>query len=86
MKSAELSDEAILTVYNKILDFFNPDFKTRSLAVGDLNGDGKMDVAAASAISNNVTIFFGNGAGALEFAGGFRLCLRSISDLDPRRK
>jgi hypothetical protein len=38
---------------------------TRSVAVGDLNGDGMMDVAAASTISNDVTIFIGNGDGTL---------------------
>ena len=42
---------------------------TRSVAVGDLNGDGMMDVAAASTISNDVTIFFGNGDGTLQLAG-----------------
>ena len=39
------------------------------MAVGDLNGDGMMDVAAASTISNDVTIFFGNGDGTLQLAG-----------------
>jgi FG-GAP repeat len=29
----------------------------KSVAVGDLNGDGMMDVAAASAISNDVMFF-----------------------------
>jgi YD repeat-containing protein len=42
---------------------------TMSVAVGDLNGDGMMDVAAASTISNDVTIFFGNGDGTLQIAG-----------------
>ena len=41
----------------------------KSVAVGDLNGDGMMDVAAASTISNDVTIFFGNGDGTLQLAG-----------------
>ena len=39
------------------------------MAVGDLNGDGIMHVAAASTISNDVTIFFGNGDGTLQLAG-----------------
>jgi hypothetical protein len=36
-----------------------------SVAVGDLNGDGKPDVATASAQSNNVSVLLGNGDGTL---------------------
>jgi hypothetical protein len=39
------------------------------VAVGDLNGDGITDVAAASTISNDVTIFLGNSDGTLQLAG-----------------
>src|SRR5208283_737119 len=34
-----------------------------SVAVGDFNGDGKLDLAIANAGGNNVTILLGNGAG-----------------------
>src|SRR5207244_10893698 len=34
-----------------------------SLAVGDFNGDGKLDFATANYQSNNVSIRLGNGAG-----------------------
>src|ERR1043166_5302983 len=34
-----------------------------SVAVGDFNGDGKLDLAAANRDSNNVSIFLGDGAG-----------------------
>jgi hypothetical protein len=56
VKSSKRNDEAILTVYNKMLGLFNPDVETRVLAAGDLNGDGMMDVVAASTISNDMTI------------------------------
>ena len=38
--------------------------QTHGLAVGDLNGDGNVDLAAANEASGTVTIRFGNGAGA----------------------
>ncbi len=34
-----------------------------SIAVGDFNGDGNLDLAVGSVASQNVTIFLGNGAG-----------------------
>jgi len=34
-----------------------------SVAVGDLNGDGKLDLAIATSSTNSVTILFGNGDG-----------------------
>ena len=37
--------------------------QTHGLAVGDLNGDGNVDLAAANEMSGTVTIRFGNGAG-----------------------
>ncbi len=39
-----------------------------SLALGDFNGDGKEDVAAANISSSNVTILLGNGSGSLSQA------------------
>ncbi len=34
-----------------------------AVAVGDFNGDGKQDVAVADYVKNNITVFFGDGAG-----------------------
>ena len=45
-----------------------------SIAVGDFNGDGRLDVVTANYGSNNVTVRLGNGAGSfggpLNFPGG----------------
>jgi sugar lactone lactonase YvrE len=40
-----------------------------SLTTGDFNGDGKLDVAAAYADTNNVYVFLGDGAGNLSQLG-----------------
>ncbi|WP_434722670.1 FG-GAP-like repeat-containing protein [Mesorhizobium sp. RIZ17] len=37
-----------------------------SIAVGDLNGDGKVDLAVANADSNSVSILYGNGDGTFQ--------------------
>ena len=37
----------------------------QDIAVGDFNGDGKLDVAVANAFSGNVSILLGDGAGGL---------------------
>jgi len=39
-----------------------------SIAVGDFNGDGKLDVAVAHFKSNNVTVLLGNGDGTFQRA------------------
>ncbi len=41
----------------------------RSVAVGDFNGDGKPDLAAANYFSNNVTVLLGDGTGNFTAAG-----------------
>jgi len=41
-----------------------------SVVVGDLNGDGKTDLAIANFGSNNVTVLFGNGSGGFTPASG----------------
>src|SRR5262249_25961319 len=38
------------------------------IAVADLNGDGRMDVASAGGSSNKVAVFLGNGDGTLQAA------------------
>src|SRR5439155_1645054 len=42
-----------------------------SIAVGDFNGDGKLDLAVSNFVSNNVSIFLGNGAGGFSAATNF---------------
>ena len=42
-----------------------------SVAVGDFNGDGKLDVAVANSGSSNVSILLGNGDGTLQPARNF---------------
>ena len=42
-----------------------------SVAVGDFNGDGKPDLVAANALSNNVSLLLNNGSGGFTSAGNF---------------
>jgi len=42
-----------------------------SVAVGDFNGDGKLDLAVANNGSNNVSILLGNGDGAFQAAADY---------------
>jgi hypothetical protein len=51
----------------------NPD----SMAVGDFNGDGKMDIVSANANGNDVSVFLGNGNGT------FLPAVNYATDLDP---
>lgn len=39
-----------------------------SVAIGDLNGDGKLDIAVANSGSNNVSVLLGNGNGSFQLA------------------
>ncbi len=58
-----------------------------SIATGDLNGDGDNDVAMSDRLANNVTIFYGDGAGGLTLAAqpfpvGTAPLAVTIADLD----
>jgi len=57
-----------------------------SVAIGDFNGDGKLDLAVPNAGSNNVSILLGIGAGAFgaatNFAVGYRPFSVAIADLN----
>src|SRR5262245_22214584 len=43
----------------------------RSVAVGDLNGDGKADVVVANSASSNVSVLLGNGDGTFATAANY---------------
>jgi len=45
--------------------------KPESVAVGDFNGDGKLDLAAANVDSANISIFLGTGTGSFSGATNF---------------
>ena len=53
-------------------------FPPRSVAVGDFNGDGKTDVAAAFNGQNSLALFQGDGAGNLTSTALYKL-----GDVDP---
>ena len=40
------------------------------MAIGDLNGDGRLDLATANSLHNSVTMLFGNGKLLLTFGPG----------------
>src|SRR6266516_1141144 len=58
----------------------------RSVAIGDLNGDGKPDLAVANLNSGTVSVLLGNGAGGLgaktDFATGSGPISVAIGDLN----
>src|SRR6185369_1281023 len=45
---------------------FAADKNPSSIAIGDLNGDGKLDLAVANSGSTNVSILLGNGDGTFQ--------------------
>jgi len=49
------------------------------VAAGDLNGDGKLDLAVANRFDNSVSILLGNGAGAFGPAANFSLSLLGLT-------
>ena len=57
-----------------------------SVAIGDLNGDGNLDLAVANSSSNNVSVLLGNGDGsfqsAVNYGAGDGPCSVAIGDLN----
>ncbi|WP_123043419.1 FG-GAP-like repeat-containing protein [Cohnella candidum] len=54
-----------------------------SNAVGDFNGDGKLDVAVANFLDNSVSVLLGDGTGALATNGANNYILSSQADAQP---
>lgn len=50
-----------------------------SVATGDFNGDGKLDLATANNSSNNVSVLLGNGKGGFDTATNFGVGIRPQS-------
>ncbi|MBZ5599656.1 MAG: VCBS repeat-containing protein [Acidobacteriia bacterium] len=53
-------------------------FRPKSVAVGDFNGDGKLDLAVANFTSHNVSVLLGNGNGT------FRTAVNYLTGREPR--
>ncbi|MEH2264286.1 FG-GAP-like repeat-containing protein [Nostoc sp.] len=53
--------------------------RPRTVTVGDFNGDGKLDLAAANIDSNNVSVLLGNGTGGFGTATNFSVGSRPFS-------
>jgi len=50
---------------------FDVGYYPRSVAAGDFNGDGVQDLAVANNLSDNVSVFLGNGDGSFQMALNF---------------
>ncbi len=51
--------------------FFSAGGRPMSVAVGDVNGDGRLDLAVANALTDNVSVLLGNGDGSFQNARNF---------------
>ncbi len=78
-----VSRNDLFAYYAKRLDFSMATFPAgnaqSSLAVGDLNGDKKLDLAVANRSNNNVSVLLGNGLGSLGPAKNFAVDLGPTS-------
>lgn len=61
-----LSSNVTANFSAKRLGFGTGNFDPRGIASGDLNGDGKLDVAVATTTGNNIHVLLGNGDGTLQ--------------------
>ena len=52
----------VFVFFNSAIDFPTGD-SSRTVSLGDFNGDGNLDLAVANSDSNNVSVLLGNGAG-----------------------
>ncbi len=68
----EVTDPSTSVAFSAITEFGAGD-NPSSLAVGDLNGDGKQDLAVTNSLSNNVSILLGNGDGTFQPAVNYAL-------------
>ena len=53
--------------------YFGVGSSPRSVAIGDLNGDGKPDLAVANGSSNNISVLLGDGTGSFATAVNFEV-------------
>src|SRR5947199_7775734 len=60
--------------------------ESESLAAGDFNGDGKIDLVVANAGTNNISVLLGNGDGTFQpattFPAGNRLEFVAVGDFN----
>jgi hypothetical protein len=72
--------------FQPLQSFESGNTRPGAVAVGDLNGDGKPDVATSSRSSNNVSVLLGNGDGTLQtpqtFGVGASAWSVAIGDFD----
>ena len=85
-----LEDRTLLSVSFQPTVNYAADAGPVSVAVGDFNGDGKLDLATANVNADNVSVLLGNGNGTFQapanFAVGHTLHVRGGRRLQRRRQ